>query len=94
MIEHKKNSVLDALIGCRIQTHYGTGGIVTSYSGPYDDDELPWGKGRYTIQYRRENEKKPSCWINSIKVENDVVTCEGVLLQILGREEESQMSLF
>lgn len=90
MIDSEKNSVLDALIGCRIQTHYGTGGIVTSYYGPHE----AYGSDSWTIQYRHKNEKKPSCWINSIKVENGVITCEGIPLQILDREEDSQMSLF
>ena len=36
-----KNPVLDSIVGCRIQTHYGTGGIVTSYSGPHEQfDDL------------------------------------------------------
>lgn len=88
-----KIDILENLIGCRIQTHYGTSGIVTSYSGPYEE-VAPLGKGCYTIRYRHEDEVKPSCWINSIKIENGVITCEGIPLKILDREENVQTSLF
>jgi len=85
-----RNEILENLIGCRIQTHYGTGGIVTSYSGPHE----MYGPGSWSIQYRHDGEKIPHCNINSIKIENSVITCEGKPLKILGSEEDTQMSLF
>ena len=87
-----KNALLDALIGCRIQTHYGTGGVVVSYSGPWD--EVPWGKNCWTIRYLHDGDRSPTCYINSIKIEGGVITCEGKPLRILGRERNVQMSLF
>jgi len=87
-----KNAILESLIGCQIQTHYGTGGVVTSYSGPFETER--WGKGCWSIQYRHNGDVKPTCWINSIKIKNGVITCEDVPLKVLGREENTQMSLF
>lgn len=85
-----KNDMLESIIGCRIQTHYGTGGIVTSYSGPHE----AYGPGSWSIRYRHDGDKIPKYNINSIKIESRVITCEGVPLKILGREENTQMSLF
>jgi len=85
-----KNESLEEIIGCRIRTHYGTGGIVTSYSGPYET----YGPGSWSIQYRHDGDKISKCNINSIKIENGVITCEGKPLEIVGREADTQISLF
>jgi len=66
---------LKAIIGCHIETHYGTGGIVTDVSGPYEN-------GFYTITYKHPRDGK-KCWINSITVKENNVLCEGVPLKIL-----------
>lgn len=84
-----KNPLLDRIIGCRIRTHYNTGGIVESYSGPHD----MYGPGSWTVVYRdqRDNGK---CWINSIKAEGMTITCEGQPLEIFECERDTQLSLF
>lgn len=89
---NQKNALLEALIGCRIQTHYGTGGVVASYSGPYDDEH--WGHNSWSITYKADRDRTPQCYINSIKTDGGVITCEGIPLKVIGREEETQMSLF
>jgi len=81
-----RNVALDAILGCRIRTHYNTGGIAQSYSGPYKGDV-------YTVVYRDERDNH-TCWLNTIRVENGVVTCEHVPLQVLDVAENTQMSLF
>lgn len=74
------------LPGCRIRTHYGTGGVVTSVTGPRPD-------GTYAATYEHPRDGKP-CWINTIRVENGIITCEGQPLLVLGRERPGQVSLF
>jgi hypothetical protein len=87
--EHNRNDLLESVLGCRIQTHYGTGGIVESYSGPYEN-------GYYSIIYReqREGQRPGICGINTIKTDNGVITCEGVPLKIKGCEKEIQLTFF
>jgi len=85
-----KNPLLEALIGCRIKTHYGTGGIVTSYCGPHD----AYGAGSWSIYYRHDGDKTPKYNINSIKIENGVIACEGRPLTIMRQEDDAQESLF
>ena len=80
-----KNPALDAILGCRIRTHYNTGGVVQSYSGPYEGNV-------YTVVYRHE--RGGPCCLNTIRVENGIVTCEHVPLQVLDVAENAQMSLF
>lgn len=66
--------LVKSIIGHRIETHYGTGGIVDGVSGPYED-------GFYTITYKHLVDGK-KCWINSITVKENTVLCEGVPLKI------------
>lgn len=72
--QEKELDLLKSIIGCRIKTHYGTGGIVDGVSEPYGD-------GFYTITYKHPiNGKK--CWINSISIRENTVLCESVPLLI------------
>lgn len=73
------------LIGCEIKTHYGTGGIVTRIIGPFED-------GNYTIVYKHSRDGS-RCWINTIKCQDGIITCENIPLQILGRVEPYQITL-
>jgi hypothetical protein len=84
-IEMQKNhELLLTLIGKEIRTHYNTGGIVTNVHGPHN----AYGPGSWTINYTVNGKKSKSpCIINSIKVENGVITCEGKPLQIIKKEE-------
>jgi|GEM_PF-1591779 len=66
--------LVKAIIGCRIETHYGTGGIVDEVIGPFED-------GFYTIVYKHPVDGKKR-WINSITVKENTVLCEGVPLKI------------
>lgn len=87
-------AILKDLIGCEVKTHCGTGGIVTSVSGPHAGDS--WrSPGTYTIMYRRTaappNDKN---WLNTIRVENGVVTCEHRPLKISGKPLPRQLDIF
>jgi transcriptional regulator with XRE-family HTH domain len=66
--------LVKAIIGCRIETHYGTVGIVDEVIGPFED-------GFYTIVYKHPVDGK-KCWINSITGKDNTVLCEGVPLKI------------
>lgn len=81
-------AVLRVLVGCRVRTHYGTGGTVMGVTGPWD-----YHGGCYSITYTdpRDGHK---CWINTIRVEDEAVTCEHKPLVIEGREKQAQISLF
>jgi hypothetical protein len=83
--------VLRLLIGCRIRHHEWFGGVCTAVEGP-------WNDGCYTVVYAHPEDGKP-CWINSIRVENGVITYqhdyrERKPLIIEGRERQAQLSLF
>lgn len=80
----KDRELLTQLIGKEIRTHYNTGGIVTNISGPHDR----YGPDSWTINYTKDGKKSKNPFIiNSIKVENGVITCEGKPLQIIERYE-------
>ncbi|HZK58080.1 MAG TPA: hypothetical protein VFD17_07200 [Clostridia bacterium] len=81
----EKLEILKNLIGCRIDTHYNTGGIVTDVNGPFHD-------GYYTLFYAHDRDGS-RCWINSIKVDDDLVTCEGVPLKISGQSKPRQLDI-
>ncbi len=91
----KKAPELDNLIGRRIRTHYGTGGVVTDYSGPYSS--LLWGGKTipgewYTVQYR--DGCGGMCWLNTIQVVDGQVLCEGKPLVIGEQVDPAQLTLF
>lgn len=76
----KERELLSQLIGKEIKTHYNTGGIVTNIIGPHDR----YGPGSWTINYTKDGKKSKNPFIiNSIKVENGVITCEGKPLEII-----------
>ena len=78
--------LLSTLIGKKISTHYNTGGIVTNVVGPHN----AYGPGSWTINYTEDGKKnKNPCIINSIKIENGIITCDGKPLQIIGQEEST-----
>lgn len=79
----EKLEVLKNIIGCRVDTHYHTGGVVIEVNGPFGD--------RYTLTYKVGGSKY---WINSIRVEDGVITCEGKPLKISGQPAPRQLSLF
>lgn len=82
--------LLSSLIGKEIRTHYDTGGIVFNVSGPYNS----YGLGSWTINYTKDGKKSNSpSIINSIKVENGVITCEGEPLKIIEPEDNSEEQL-
>jgi hypothetical protein len=80
--------LLSTLIGKEIRTHYNTGGIVTNIAGQHPAN----GPGLWTINYTKDGKKsKNPCIINSIGIENGVITCEGKPLQIIEKEEAEYM---
>jgi hypothetical protein len=82
----KDRELLLTLIGKEIRTHYNTGGIVFNISGPH----TAYGPGSWSINYSEDGKKhKNFSIINSIKVENGVITCEGKPLRIIELEKES-----
>ena len=85
IIRDEKLDALKNIIGCRVDTHYRTGGIAIAVAGPFGDC--------HTITYRHDRDGK-KCWINSIRVEDGVITCEGVPLKISGQPTPRQLSLF
>lgn len=85
MPAREKNKALDAILGCRIRTHYNTGGVAKSYSGPYLN-------GCYSLVYLDDNGMRS--WLNTITVENGRVLCEGKPLQVGRLVRDVQMSLF
>jgi len=85
----QKNEFLEAILGCRVRTHYGSEILVTYYYGPHEI----YGPGSWTIGYKDER-GHVGPHFNSIKVENGLITCEGKPLEILGREADMQTSLF
>jgi hypothetical protein len=81
----KDRELLLTLIGKEIRTHYNTGGIVTNIHGPHN----AYGPDSWTINYTEDGKKRKNpCIINSIKVEDGVITCEGKPLQIVEHQEE------
>lgn len=86
------SALVKSLIGKEIRTHYNTGGIVINVSGPHD----AYGANSWTINYTKDGKKSKSyCIINSIKVENGIITCDGKPLKIIEQKkvepcEESQ----
>lgn len=82
--EAADRELLSALIGKEIKTHYNTGGIVTNVIGPHN----MYGPGSWSINYTPDGKKSKSPFIiNSIKIENGVITCEGKPLQIVEQKE-------
>ena len=81
---------LDNLIGRRIKTHYNTGGVVTSYSGPHGTGYN--GEPGYSVTYRDAHGDR--CWLNSITVVGGVVICESQPLQIFEQVDAIQTDLF
>mgnify|MGYP000883415647 CR=1 FL=1 len=78
-------ALLQSLIGKEIRTHYNTGGIVTNVFGPH----TAYGPGSWSINYTKDGKpSKNHCIINSIKVENGIITCEGKPLQIINPESK------
>ncbi|MEG3071060.1 MAG: hypothetical protein RQM92_09800 [Candidatus Syntrophopropionicum ammoniitolerans] len=77
IIRDEKLDALKNIIGCRVSTHYNTGGIVIAVAGPFG--------GCYTITYKHDRDGK-KCWINSIRVgEDGVITYEKASLKISGQ---------
>lgn len=85
----QKNEFLDAIIGCRVRTHYGSELLIAYYCGPHE----MYGPGSWTVGYKDER-GHVGAHLNSIKTDGGVITCEGRPLEILGREAETQTSLF
>lgn len=85
MSDTKVKERLQEIVGCRIKTHYNTGGIVTAIHGPYGS--------HFTLNYEDERDGH-RCIINTIRLENGVITCEGKPLKILDRVRPSQLELF
>ena len=88
----KDKALLSALIGKKIITHYNAGGIVTKIIGPHNayiiGPHNAYGPGTWTINYTKDGKKSKNPYIiNSIKIENGVITCEGKPLQIIGEEK-------
>jgi len=82
----KDRDLLSKIIGKEIRTHYNTGGIVTSISGPYYDKSR---KAPYSIIYTKDGkESKSPSFLNTINVKDGVITCEGKPLQIVGEEDK------
>jgi hypothetical protein len=78
--------LLSSLIGKKIRTHYDTGGIVFNVSGPHN----AYGPGSWSINYTEDGKKRKNfSIINSIKVENGVITCDGKPLQIIDQGEQT-----
>lgn len=75
---------LSGILGCRVKTHYGEGGVVTKVIGPFGDC--------YTLEYRHDIIKEPH-WINAVRIKNGVITAYGVPLTVLGQEEPVQLTL-
>lgn len=84
MIDKTKEK-LQEIIGCRIMTHYNTGGIVIRISDLHGTF--------YTLNYEDPRDGR-ICNINTIRLENDVITCEGKPLQIFERVRPAQIELF
>lgn len=84
-----KNPLLETLLGCRIKTHHGSEILITYYCGPHE----MYGPGSWTVGYKDER-GHVGAHLNSIKTDGGVITCEGRPLEILGREVETQTSLF
>ena len=88
-IELERN-ILVGLVGCRIRTHYKTGGVVHSFSGPY---ELPEHGRRWTVVY--EQSGGGFGYLNTIEIaQTGQVLCEGKCLEVIGRERDVQMNFF
>ncbi|HYE82662.1 MAG TPA: hypothetical protein VEG39_10930 [Clostridia bacterium] len=82
----KDRELLSKIIGKEIRTHYNTGGIVTNVSGPHNS----YGPGSWSINYTQDGKKsKNPSIINSIKIENGIITCEGKPLQIIDQVEKN-----
>lgn len=80
-------NLLSTLIGKEIRTHYNTGGIVTNVIGPHN----AYGPGSWTINYTKDGKKRKNpCIINSIKVENGIITCDGKPLQIIEPKKDGE----
>lgn len=80
-------NLLSTLIGKEIRTHYNTGGIVTNVIGPHN----AYGPGSWTINYTEDGKKRKNpCIINSIKVENGIITCDGKPLQIIEPKKDDE----
>lgn len=83
----KDRELLSQLIGKEIRTHYNTGGIVFNISGPH----TAYGPGSWTINYTEDGKKRKNpCIINSIKVENGIITCDGKPLQIIEPKKDDE----
>lgn len=77
----KDRELLSTLIGKEIRTHYNTGGIVTNIIGPHSHH---YGPEHWTINYTKDGKRSKSPFIiNSIKVKNGIITCDGKPLQIV-----------
>lgn len=75
---------LSAILGCRVKTHYGGGGVVTRVIGPFGDC--------YTLEYRHDITGEP-CWINAVRLKNGDITAYGEPLTVLSQEEPVQLTL-
>lgn len=94
MVTHRKVPELDELVGCRIYTHRGSGGVVTDYGGPFNGyinaGHPP--QNYYTIRYRDDQDSIGV--LNGVVITNGEVLYEGKPLQVLGLIDVVQVGMF